>query len=131
LPPARRLSAARRTCGADRGDRAWSAGAWKERTEMFELAILALVIVIGLAVIGLVASLIWWLFVLPFQILGWLFKGMALLLVLPFVLLAALIGTLVFGAGILVFFFPALPIVLLVLAIWWLARRRRTTAAAH
>lgn len=87
---------------------------------------------LALGVIWAVISLVFTLLVLPFKLLGWLFHGVAALLLFPFLLVLGLVGVLVFGAGMLVFLLPAFPLVLLGLGIWWLTRRRRTGApAAH
>ena len=100
---------------------------------MFELLVVGLVAtVIGVAVLGLlgaVVALVCWLFVLPFKLLGLAFRGLAFLFALPFLLIVGLVGALVFGAGALMFIFPALPILLLAGFIWWLATRRRPAGA--
>jgi hypothetical protein len=87
---------------------------------------------LALGVIWAVVSLVFTLLVLPFKLLGWLFHGVAALLLFPFLLVLGLVGLLVFGAGMLVFLLPAFPLVLLGLGIWWLMRRRRSAShAAH
>jgi hypothetical protein len=87
---------------------------------------------VALGVIWAVVSLVFTLVVIPFKLLGWLFHGVAALLLFPFLLVLGLVGVLVFGAGMLLFLLPAFPLVLLGLGIWWLMRRRRTGAtAAH
>jgi hypothetical protein len=92
----------------------------------------------GLLVLGalgfaafLVLSLVWaalsmvfWVVLLPFKLLGLVFRGMAALLLLPLLLVFALVGCLIFGAGMLVFLIPAFPVVLLVLFAVWLVRGR-------
>jgi uncharacterized membrane protein YfbV (UPF0208 family) len=50
-------------------------------------------------------------------------------LALPFLALFAVLGLVLFGAGLFAFFLPALPIVLLALGVWWLVKRSRTAAA--
>jgi hypothetical protein len=75
-----------------------------------------------------VVSLICWVLFLPFKILGMVFKGLALLLALPFLAVAALVGAALFGAGMLAFLLPALPFVLLAMGIWWLMGRRARPA---
>jgi len=87
------------------------------------------IMIAALCLIGVVAALVCWLFVLPFQILGAVFRGLAFLLALPFIALFAILGVVLFGAGLLVFLFPALPLVLIVVGIWLLMRRRSRTAA--
>jgi len=59
-----------------------------------------------LGVIWTMVSLVFWLVLIPFKLLGFLFKGVAALLLLP-----------------------ALPLVLLGLGIWWLMKRRHPPAA--
>jgi len=82
-------------------------------------------------VLAAVAAFVWWIVVLPFKLLGLVFRGAAVLLALPFLLIAGFIGLLVFGAGVLAFMMPALPLVLLILGVVWLVRRRsRSTAHA-
>jgi hypothetical protein len=94
---------------------------------VLELFVLGVLVMVGVAVFGAfwaVASLVCWVLVLPFKLLGLVFKGLAFVLILPFLALAGVLGAVVFGAGLIAFFIPALPLVLLVLGIWWLARRR-------
>ena len=82
----------------------------------------------ALVAIGLVlatVALVLWVVLLPFRILGVAFKLAAALLALPFLLVFALIGATLFGAGILLFLTPALPFVLVVLFVFWLVRRNR------
>ena len=99
---------------------------------MAELAVagaLALAALIFLGLIWAVVSMVFSLVLLPFKLLGFVFKGVAALLLLPFMLVFGLVGFLLFGAGILVLLLPALPLVLLALGIWWLAKRRAQPAA--
>ena len=94
---------------------------------MFELMVLGALAIAAMAVLGVlgaVASLVCWVFFLPFKLLGLVFRSFAFLLALPFLLIAGLIGVAVFGVGIFLFLFPAIPLVLILLGIWWLARRR-------
>ena len=88
---------------------------------MFELLVLAFAIGVALAVVALLC----WVFVIPFQLLALVFKGLAVLLVLPFLLVIGIIAAALFGVGFLLFAIPALPLLLIVGAIWWLARRAR------
>jgi len=69
-------------------------------------------------------SLVFWIVLLPFKLLGLAFKGMAFVLMLPFFLLFAIGAALLFGFGLFMFFIPALPLVLVALGIWWLMKRR-------
>ena len=99
---------------------------------MVELVVggaLLLAALMFLGVIGFVVSLLVSLFVLPFQLLGFLFKGFAGLLLLPVLLLLGFVGLLVFGAGMIALLAPAVPLVLLGLGIWWLVKRGRQPAA--
>ena len=99
---------------------------------MFELLVAGAVAVAGVAVLGLlwaVVGLLCWVVVLPFKLLGLAFRGVAFLLALPFLLIAAIAGALLFGLGALVFMIPALPIVALAGLVWWLATRHRPARA--
>jgi hypothetical protein len=62
--------------------------------------------------------------VLPFKLFGLVFKGLAVLLALPFMLLFGVFGLLFLGAGLFVFVIPALPFVILAVLIWALFRIR-------
>ena len=99
---------------------------------MFELMAFGSLLLVGIAVLGVlcaVASLVCWVLFLPFKLLWFVFRGFALLLALPFLLVAGLMGALIFGAGVLIFFLPALPIAAIALGIWWLMRRRASPTA--
>jgi hypothetical protein len=75
-------------------------------------------------------SLIVWLVVLPFKLLGLLFhSALWLIFAVPFMLLIGFVGMLVLGAGLIAFLVPAFPLVLLALGIWWLVKRRQQPAA--
>ncbi|MGH7740438.1 MAG: hypothetical protein ACRENS_00285 [Candidatus Eiseniibacteriota bacterium] len=94
---------------------------------MFTLLALAVVAFVVLAVLGLAASLvamIWWAVLLPFRLLGFVFKLIAGVLALPFLILFALVGALIFASGLLIFFVPFLPFALLVVGLWWLMKPR-------
>jgi len=85
-----------------------------------------------LGVIGFVISLVFSLVLLPFKLFGFLLKGVFALLLLPFMLVLGLVVALVFGAGMIAFLAPLLPLVLLALGIGWLVKRRQPPAApAH
>ena len=88
--------------------------------------VLAAVIVLG--ILGSLAALVCWLLVLPFKLLGLVFRGFAVLLALPLILVAGILGVVLFGAGLVMFLVPAFPLLLLVGAIVWLARRGHHTA---
>jgi len=93
--------------------------------------VLGMAALLVFGVLAAVAAFVWWIVVLPFKLLGLVFRGAAVLLALPFLLIAGFIGLLVFGAGALAFMMPALPLVLLILGVVWLVRRRsRSTAHA-
>ena len=89
--------------------------------------LLALVV---LGVILATLAMVLWVVTLPFRALGFVFKIAAALLALPFLLVFAVLGTTVFGVGMLVFMVPAIPFILLVAFIVWLARRGRHTVSA-
>ena len=99
---------------------------------MLELLAVGVLAFAGLCVLGLfwsIASLVCWVLFLPFKLLGFLFRGFAFLLALPFMLLFGVLALIVFGAGLLMFLFPALPVLLLAAVVWWLVRRRDRRSA--
>jgi len=99
--------------------------------ELLVLGVLGMAALLVFGVLGAIAAFVWWIVVLPFKLLGLMFRGAAVLLALPFLLIAGFIGVLAFGAGVLAFMMPALPLVLLILGVVWLVRRRsRSTAHA-
>ena len=98
--------------------------------ELLVLGALAFAAVVVLAVLGSVFGLVMWLVFLPFRIIGWLFHGIALLFALPFVAIFGVIAVLVFGAGMLMFLIPFLPIALIALGAWWLVRRSQRSTAS-
>ena len=78
-----------------------------------------------------VVSLVFWVVLLPFKLLGLVFRGLAFLLFLPFLLLLG--GGIVFLVGLpvlLALLAMAPPAVLLALGIVWLARKGVRRAAA-
>jgi hypothetical protein len=78
-----------------------------------------------------VVSLVFWVVLLPFRLLGFVFRGLAFLLFLPFLLLLG--GGLMFLVGLpilLTVLVAAAPAVLFVLAIVWLAKKTLRRAAA-
>lgn len=101
---------------------------------MFELLAVGFAALVALAVvsaIGGLAAVILWLVLLPFRIIGFVFKGLAALLFLPFFLVIGLVLVAVVGLPILLLvLLPALPIVLLFAAIVWLARKGFSRPAA-
>ena len=100
---------------------------------MFELIGVASVLLVGLVLVGLAwaaLSLFFGLVLLPFKLLGLMFRGLAALLALPFLLIFGLAALILFGAGALVFLLlPLLPLALVVLAVILLARRGRGAGA--
>ncbi len=100
---------------------------------MLELLVGGAFAVAGLAVFGLlwaIVAMICWVFVLPFKLLGFAFKGLALVLALPFMVVFAVLGVVVFGVGALLFAIPALPVIVLAAVIWWFATRNRQARVA-
>jgi hypothetical protein len=98
-----------------------------EGDAMLELFITGVVGFVVLAVFGLfaaVASFLWWVVAMPFKVLALAFKGIGVLLALPFLLLFALLGVGLFGVGLFALMLPALPFILLAAFVFWLFRRR-------
>lgn len=82
------------------------------------------IVVAGIAVVLSVV-------ILPFQLLGWLFKGLGLLIVLPFLLLLGTFCFLLFGFGALVLVIPLAPFLVLTYLLWrWMRGRTRATVSA-
>ena len=98
--------------------------------ELLVLGALALAAFIVFAILAWVFGLVVWLVFLPFRILGWMFKAVTFLLAIPFLAIFGLVALLVFGAGMLMFLLPVLPLALLALGAWWLVRRSQRSAAA-
>ena len=94
---------------------------------MFELLAVGFAAVVVLAVVSALfglAALAFWVVLLPFRLLGFVFKALGALLFLPIFLVLGIILAAVVGLPLLfVVLVPALPIVLLVAGIWWLAKR--------
>lgn len=94
---------------------------------MFGLLGLGALAIVGIAVFGLlvsVAALVCWLVVFPFRLLGFVFRGFAWLLALPFLLLFGILGVVLFAAGMVAFLIPALPFVAILMLVVWLMRHR-------
>jgi hypothetical protein len=90
------------------------------------LIVAALVCMIGIAVVSMIAGLlafVLWVLSLPFQLLGFLFKGVSWLLWFPVLLVLGSI-MLVFGLT------PMLPIVLAVMFVVWVFRQVSPRRAA-
>ena len=98
--------------------------------EFLTLAVLAFAAVVVLSVLASVFGMVLWLITLPFQFLGWLFKGLGLLFALPFVAIFGVVAFVVLGAGMLMLLLPLAPFALLVLGAWWLVRRNGRSAAS-
>jgi len=96
---------------------------------MIELVVLAALGFAALVVVGTVASGLWLVF-LPFRMLGWLIKGLGLLLMLPLMLLFGFLGFLIFGFGMMVFLLPVLPFALLAFLVWRWVHRPRSAAVS-
>ena len=94
---------------------------------MFTLLALAIASFVVIAVLGLAASLaamLWWVLLLPFRLLGFAFKLLAGALALPFLILFAVLGALIFAGGFVIFLVPFLPFALVALGLWWLMKPR-------
>lgn len=93
---------------------------------MVEFLILA-AIVVGLGIAFSVLSLVMWVLFLPFKLIALSYKLLATLLLLPFLLIIAVFGAVVFGMGaVLLLLPPLLPFALLAWGIWWLVKRNRS-----
>ncbi len=98
--------------------------------ELLVVIVLACAAVFVISILGAVLGAVLGLIMLPFQLLGWLFKGIGFLIALPFLLLGGLLLAIVLGAGALLLFAPLLPLVLLAALAWALLRRRGRSATA-
>lgn len=92
--------------------------------ELFVLVVLGFAAFAVFGLIAAAASLIGWVVALPFKLAAFAFKGLGVLLALPFLILFGLLGLGMFGAGLLVLMLPAIPFVLMVWLVFWLFRRR-------
>ena len=97
---------------------------------MVELIVMAALGFAALMVVGTLMAGAWLLF-LPFRLLGWIFKGLGLLVFLPLMLLIGVGAVLIFGVGTLFFLAPFLPFALLAFVLWRLMRRPRSAAVPH
>jgi hypothetical protein len=102
-------------------------GTQVEGRKVFELLVLGFAAFVVFAVVSAllgVAALVFWVVLLPFRLLGFAFKALGALLLLPVLLIGGLVIAALVGIPLLfVALLPALPIALLVAAIWWLTRR--------
>ena len=91
---------------------------------------LVVIVALGFAALVVVSTLMAgaWLVFLPFRLLGWIFKGLGLLLFLPVLVIFGALGVLIFGFGALMFLVPVLPFALLVWILW---RTLRRPAVSH
>ncbi len=91
---------------------------------LFFLAVAFFVVLVVLSALAGVISLVFWLVLLPFKLLGLVFRGLAALVFLPLLLLLGLVLGVIVGVPLLfALALPLLPIVLLFAGIVWLARR--------
>ena len=94
---------------------------------MFELIVFAGLAFTALIVVGVlisVFSVVGWFLWLPFKIIGWMLRGIGLLIALPFILLACVLGGfgLLLSAGVLVL--PLFPLFAVGAILWWLFHKR-------
>lgn len=95
---------------------------------MLEVLALGALAVAGIIIFGVLfslGSLFLWLITFPFRLLAFVFKGLGVLLALPFILLFGILGVAIFGVGVLIFLTPAVPFLLMVWLVWWLIHRPR------
>lgn len=91
--------------------------------EFIAFVALAIAAVLIFGVLASLGSLILWVIVLPFKLIGLVFRGFAVLLAAPFLLVAGILGLVIFGVGFMIFLTPAIPLIALVALVWWLMRR--------
>ena len=94
---------------------------------MFELIVFAAFAFTTLIVVGVlisVFSVAGWFLWLPFKIIGWILRGVGMLIALPFILLACTLGGfgMLLGAGVLAL--PLFPLAIIGGILWWLFHRR-------
>ncbi len=94
--------------------------------ELLVLVALGFTALVVLGVLASVASMLWFVIALPFTLLRWTFKLLALLFALPFLIVFGVLGLVIFGGGaLLLFLLPALPFIAIGAIVWALVRRRR------
>ena len=101
---------------------------------MVELVVLGALALAAFIVIGslvTVFSMVGWVISLPFRLVGLVFMGLGLLIVLPLLMFAGLIAAIVLGVGALFALVPLLPAILLVMGIVWLVRHRSPRPIPH
>ncbi len=101
--------------------------------ELLGIGLAGLVAIAVLSAIGGLVALVLWVVTLPFRLLGFAFKLLGALLMLPLLALGGFLMVVILGVPLLfALVLPALPIVLLVWLIWWLAHRgSRSTATVQ
>ena len=83
---------------------------------------IALVFAAAIGLVGAAIAFLFWLVVLPFKLLAWSFKGLGVLLALPFLFLFGVLGLVLGGVGFMLFLIPAAPLLLLALLFWWVIK---------
>ena len=92
--------------------------------DLIVLAGLAFAAFICIGVLISVFTVAGWFLWLPFKIIGWMLRGIGLVIALPFILLALLLGGfgILLGAGVLIL--PLFPLAAVGAILWWLFHRR-------
>jgi hypothetical protein len=92
--------------------------------ELLALGFAAFVVFAVVSALLGIAALVLWVVLLPLRLLGFAFKALGALLMLPVLLVGGIAIAALVGIPLLfVVLLPALPIALLVAAVWWLTRR--------
>ncbi len=101
--------------------------------ELLAVGLAALVAIAVLSAIGGVIALVLWIVMLPFRLLGFAFKLLGALLMLPLLAVGGLLLTVFLGVPLLfAVLLPAVPFALLAWFIWWLMHRgSRSTATVQ
>lgn len=98
--------------------------------ELLALGLAAFVVIAVLSAIGGLVALVLWIVTLPFRLLGFAFKLLGALLMLPLLALGGLLLAVLVGVPLLFgLLLPALPIALLAWLVWWLFHRGSRSAA--
>lgn len=97
------------------------------RSEVVELMVLAALAFVALILVGVlisVFSVVGWFLWLPFKLLGWALRLVGLVIALPFILIACLLGGfgVLLGTGFMAL--PFLPLLLVGGFLWWLFGHR-------
>src|SRR5512140_700751 len=96
--------------------------------ELLVLGVIVLVVIGAVGFVGFVLSLAFGLILLPFKLLGLIFRGVGALLLLPFLLVGGLLLMVLLGVGAILFALPFLPVVIILLGLALIFRRRRPIA---